>query len=88
MDYLCISGTKGAAYSKSLTKGTASVPSGTNRWTSSVLVGPRGRPIPSLTKGTAYVLYRAKRTAFQEGFSAEWDSVDGLRPEEDGHGLC
>ncbi len=58
MDGLCISGTKGAAYSQSLTKGTASV------------------------------LYRAKRTAFEEGLSAEWDAVDGLCPEQDGHGLC
>ncbi len=31
------------------------------------------------------MLYRAKRTAFEEGLSAEWDSVDGLYPEEDGH---
>ncbi len=45
MDDLCISGTKGTAYSQSLTKGTASLPSGTNRWTTSVLVGQRGRPI-------------------------------------------
>jgi len=33
-------------------------------------------------------LYRAKRTAFEEGLSAEWDSNDGLCPEKDGHGLC
>ncbi len=52
MDGLCISGTKGAAYSQSLTKGTASLLSGTNRWTASVLVGQRGRPIPKvLPKG-------------------------------------
>jgi hypothetical protein len=66
MDGLCISGTKGAAYSQSLTKGTASLLCRTKRWTVSVLVGQRGRPIPKvLPKGTASVPSGTNRwTAF------------------------
>jgi hypothetical protein len=78
MDDLCISGTKGAAYSQSLTKGTASLLSGTNRWTASVSVGQRGRPIPKvLPKG---------RPLNQDGPTDgrplyQWDKGGGLFPK-------